>query len=165
MWLKYYKEPIILDKSRVYPIEDNTSKYSKPCGFWITDDSEDCWKSWCMSSDFNLEHLTHKHEIKIDESKILFLKSAIEVFEFTKEWGFDYKWSNYVDRVIGWKKLSEKYSGLIITPYQWDCRMPTITSWYYGWDCASGCIWDAMAIESVTLISIDKIEQKMEDAA
>jgi hypothetical protein len=23
--------------------------------------------------------------------------------------------------------------------------------WYYGWDCASGCIWDTSVIERVTL--------------
>jgi hypothetical protein len=26
--------------------------------------------------------------------------------------------------------------------------------WYYGWDCASGCIWDSAAVERVAQWSV-----------
>ena len=28
-------------------------------------------------------------------------------------------------------------------------RLDMETRWYYGWDCASGCVWDASAVQSV----------------
>ena len=37
--------------------------------------------------------------------------------------------------------------GIIISPYQWDCRLALESGWYYGWDCSSGCIWDISCIQ------------------
>ena len=54
------------------------------------------------------------------------------------------------DRYIDWPAVATDYPGLIIAPYQWSCRMSEFTRWYYGWDCASGCIWNADAIARVT---------------
>lgn len=31
-------------------------------------------------------------------------------------------------------------------------RLDNRCTWYYGWDCASGCIWDKDAIEHYYLI-------------
>jgi len=36
--------------------------------------------------------------------------------------------------------VSKEYDGIEIAPYQWDARLSLI--WYYGWDVASGCIWN-----------------------
>jgi hypothetical protein len=48
---------------------------------------------------------------------------------------------------IDWQRVAEQHQGIIITPYQWECRYSI--DWYYIWDCASGCIWDPDAIESI----------------
>lgn len=53
---------------------------------------------------------------------------------------------------IDWKKVTEEYQGIIISPYIWQRRLAPHTMWYYGWDVASGCIWDTDAIEEVKLV-------------
>ena len=46
---------------------------------------------------------------------------------------------------IDWPKVAERYDGIIIAPYQWSRRLDG-PMWYYGWDCASGCVWRARAV-------------------
>jgi hypothetical protein len=50
---------------------------------------------------------------------------------------------------IDWSKVAAKHQGIIIAPYCYARRLTYHTAWYYGWDCASGCIWDLKAIQSV----------------
>lgn len=50
---------------------------------------------------------------------------------------------------INWPMVADRYQGIVIAPYLWSRRMDG-GLWYYGWDCASGCIWDAAAVASVT---------------
>lgn len=49
---------------------------------------------------------------------------------------------------IDWVKVKPLYDGIIITPYQWRCRLDPDIFWYYSWDCASGCIWNLETIET-----------------
>jgi hypothetical protein len=159
MWLKYSSAPILpgeqwdRDQDRC----EETTSYSKPRGFWITDDSEDCWASWCLNEHFSLEDLTHKHEVVLDESNILILRSASDLDVFTHKFGFSRPWEyegrKYSDFCIDWRKVARRYDGLIITPYQWTKRLTL--NWYYPWDCSSGCIWRARAIIDVRLLEID----------
>ena len=51
---------------------------------------------------------------------------------------------------IDWNRVAKKYQGIIITPYIWERRLTTTCTWYYGWDVASGCIWDNKAIKEIT---------------
>ena len=84
-------------------------------------------------------------------------------YEFWKEWGgpSGNKWR---DRCINWRAVAGDYAGLIITPYQWSRRLEPY-SWYYGWDCASGCIWDPSAITDIKLIEIDHEVARPREAA
>lgn len=162
MWLKYSDSEIALDQRRQYEQPD-LGKYAKPHGFWITDDSEYCWRSWCVSNDFGLDRLTHRHEVEIDEARVLFLRSGADVWRFTRDHGVNHSWQGssrtWTDRCIDWRAVAKQYAGLIITPYIWECRLGEETSWYYGWDCASGCIWDASAILSVRLRSVEPLAE------
>ena len=147
MWLKYADAPIA--NEGLIDCEQSSgrpSSYKKPSGFWITDDSENCWRSWCMSERFSLESLTHKHEIVLDESNILILRCPYDLDDFSRDFGTSH-WC------IDWPKVAARYDGLIITPYQWERRMDH--DWYYGWDCASGCIWKANAIKDIRLVAVD----------
>jgi hypothetical protein len=36
--------------------------------------------------------------------------------------------------------LTDKYDGIEINPYQFEARYQYL--WYYGWDIASGCVWN-----------------------
>lgn len=164
-WLKYSSAPIMTGEywtrnQKTYPEDDDyRSDYEKPRGCWITDDSESCWREWCVGERFNLEALTHKHEIVLDESNILILRNAWELDDFTRQYGGTCLWGppgeprKYRNRYIDWQKVAGRYDGLIITPYQWERRMDL--NWYYTWDCASGCIWNADAIREIRLIEID----------
>ena len=49
---------------------------------------------------------------------------------------------------IQWAEVASLYDGIEIAPYQFERRLgyhseigKAVSDWYYGWDCASGCIW------------------------
>jgi hypothetical protein len=33
----------------------------------------------------------------------------------------------------------------------WECRLDPAAAWYYGWDCASGCVWNLEVIADVVV--------------
>jgi hypothetical protein len=167
MWLKYSDKPIsradFVDRKQ----SDDVSMYSKPCGCWITDDSDNCWVRWCLAESFGLKELTHKHEVVLDESRILILRTPADLDLFTDEYsvikplGERYNMAlgeRYNMVCIDWKKVASCWDGLIITPYIWQRRLNDRCSWYYGWDCASGCIWKASAILDIKLIGVAGVE-------
>ena len=64
--------------------------------------------------------------------------------------------SSYPREDIDWAAVARCYQGIIIPTYHFEFRFDThVSDWYYGWDCASGCIWDAGAIASVSLVRED----------
>lgn len=162
MWLKYSDRPILLGEQWDREQCSDLDALSKPCGFWITDDSEYCWRSWCIAERFVLDLLTHKHEIELEESNILFLRSVNDLDRFTYRYSVE-KWVGRRRNIIDWPRVAKEYSGIIITPYQWSRRMHDSCRWYYLWDCASGCIWQASAIKAIRLIDIDYEVAKKED--
>jgi hypothetical protein len=140
----------------------------KPWGLWISvEDYEDdtTWKSWCESESFRLRCLTHRHKIILKESaNILVLSSHEQIIEFSKQYPHndpaDYE--RFITRnrelpyvyMVKWKEVKAKYDGIIIAPYIWEARFCTCATWYYPWDCASGCIWNLECIESFELFEI-----------
>jgi len=139
--------------------------HPKPNGLWF--DVDESWKRWCEAVQFRLEDLRYRHTVSVlDTSRILFLRKAKDIGLFTREYGHNFsghirslqsseereafaqqygsdlfaeivgQFSNY----IMWEEVAEKYSGIIIHPYS---RAGSQTYlWYYGWNCAGGCIWD-----------------------
>jgi hypothetical protein len=107
----------------------------KPKGLWYACGFD--WVEWCEGENFRLEGIKHKFVLDIDFSDILVLDNNEKILDFSKKYGSDTK-HEYV--MINWKKVSEDYSGLEICPYSWGLRMKLM--WYYGWDVASGCIWN-----------------------
>jgi hypothetical protein len=145
------------------------SGHPKPNGLWF-DVNED-WKRWCEAVQFRLENLRYRHTVSIlDRSRILFLQRANEIDVFTKRYGcnlsgriqflqstkdmdvFTRKYGRDLfgdiqkqfSSYIMWGEVAEKYSGIIIVPYS-RTRSRTYL-WYYGWNCAGGCVWDTSAI-------------------
>jgi hypothetical protein len=174
MWLKYDSKPISLaeyaDRPQKGPREDGyRSDYQKPCGTWITDDSEHCWREWCTAENFIREKITHKHRVILDETNILFLRCAYDLDDFTRDFGVDIWWGpdghprKHMNRCIEWEKVSGVYDGIIITPYIWERRMDL--NWYYTWDCASGCIWNVRAIKAIDLIEVSELDAEKTEAA
>ena len=118
----------------------------KPNGLWIS--VGDDWKQWCEGNDLYLHSLKVETEIILkDDANILYLSKGYELDRFSYEFVVSLKipTTMYVD----WKRVSERYQGIIIAPYQWDHRINEKSQWYYGWNCACGCIWDANAVGEI----------------
>lgn len=107
--------------------------YSAPCG-------EDGWEHWCEAEDFGLGK--HKHLLEVDLSRVLVLRLSTDILCFHEKYGLDERYE------VDWDAVAKKFSGIEIAPYQWSLRLDSKVSWYYPWDCASGCIWDLSIVKS-----------------
>jgi len=165
--MKYYHWA--LDPVRLRKMSYLQSGHPKPNGFWF--DVDEDWKRWCEAMQFRPETFCYRHTVTIlDTSRILFLRSAKDIDAFTRKYARnlfgniqllqsssdneafarDYgrdlfadiqrQFSNY----IAWRDVAGKHTGIIITPYS-HARSRTYL-WYYGWGCASGCVWDTSVI-------------------
>jgi hypothetical protein len=146
--LHYSNAPI----ETLRPIPPSSDHDMKPRGLWVSVEGEDDWESWCKSEQFALDRLTVLHEVTLTpDANILRISDADAIFELGREYGKSPSWAGR-DRVysLDWPRLAARWQGLLIAPYQWSCRLHDQCFWYYGWDCASGCIWDVDAIATLT---------------
>ena len=135
-----------------------TTCHSKPHGLWVSVEGEDDWREWCLSEGFGLERLTHVHDVTLaDDENVLRLGGPAGIDAFTREFGE----RSYGSMGIRWHDVAARWQGIIIAPYVWARRLDGDAGWYYGWDCASGCIWDARAIASVTLREIVTLPERV----
>lgn len=128
----------------------------KPNGLWVSVEGEDDWASWCSSEMPKWIEGRAITEISISAAamhRVLVIENLPTFDAFHEQYAvvleFKKKWPKEIQsKDIDWARVSEAYAGIIIAPYQWDRRLNRKTQWYYGWDCASGCIWDIRVIES-----------------
>lgn len=130
-------------------------KRDKPHGLWFSvGDGPDSWREWCEREEFMLDSLVWRNVITFrDDARILRISGGRELDAFDDEYRpypDDPDWdalrlSRYA---IDWARVGERYQGIIIAPYCWSRRMDL--DWYYGWDCASGCVWDVSAIADIS---------------
>jgi hypothetical protein len=157
------------DPVRLRKMSYPQSGHPKPNGLWFDVNEE--WRRWCEAVQFRIENLQYRHTVTIlDTSRILFLRKGKDIDVFTRQYGHDFsgriqllqsakdsdvfarqygrdlfgdvqkQFSNY----IMWGEVAEKHSGIIINPYS-RARSRTYL-WYYGWNCAGGCVWDPSVI-------------------
>lgn len=125
----------------------------KPRGLWVSVEGDDDWKSWCLSEDYECQSLSNPHEIHLAKTaNILRLSCSDQLRGFTKRYGLRFR-SGSVIIDIDWPEVTSHYDGIIIAPYVWECRLDTTNTWYYSWDCASGCIWNASAVAKIVPLS------------
>jgi hypothetical protein len=145
----------------------------KPDGFWVSveDYKEDqTWKTWCEAEKIDLEKLRYRYLVKIKEgANILHLETSEHIIDFgVKYLANDQKdFDKFVKRRGGrpylyiyhikWHEVMKFWDGIIIAPYDWECRMLSETNWYDAWDCASGCLWNISAIESLIIDSMPNL--------
>lgn len=152
--LIHYSISPFLGPVRSVPLERQDGRHSaigKPDGLWVSVEEEGGfgWKEWCEGEDWGLLGLRYRSEIVLAaDANVLRLSSAHDIDEFSARFRGSSAETNYM-RGIDWKLVADAYSGIIIAPYIWERRLHEGTSWYYGWDCASGCIWDAAAVAEI----------------
>lgn len=123
----------------------------KPHGLWVSVDGEYDWKWWCEGEEFHLDRLECPHTVVlVPDHKVLVLSTEVALREFTEQYKCKEQLGIRHVMSMDWPLVATRHAGIIIAPYQWDCRMGEETFWYYPWDCASGCIWRSEAIASIT---------------
>lgn len=156
----FAEQAVSLDRTREYR-QTATTAHGKPRGFWVSVQGEDDWPTWCREENFGTHRLSTTHNVTLRaDSNVLFLTSPELLDAFTKTYGISEHKTlgrhSWTDTRIDWPRVATEYDGVIIAPYQWERRMGL--DWYYGWDVASGCIWNLTAIESVEATSFLMVE-------
>lgn len=138
--VKYDDHEINIDYNRQY-IQKFTSK---PTGFWVTIDHDYDWKYFCENNEYGIDRLKVKNYFNLKTDNMLIINNLKEFDHFNK-WYVDDNCSFNID----WDKISKQYDGILITDYFWERRLSKECKWYYGWDCASGCIWNLEVLEKI----------------
>jgi len=120
-------------------------KGPKPSGIWYACGNE--WISW-LTYEMPQWIGGYVYSFKVDESRMLMITNEQEFVAFEREYSVpDSSWGKTID----WAKVAMKYSGIEICPYQYSFRHSSM--WYYGWDVASGCVWEGSAVLEATLVA------------
>ncbi len=142
-----------------FPVEQTNfrSVYGKPKGLWYAAGKE--WIEWVERE---MPHWMGDRFYKITpSSKVLKINTLAKFQAFVQAYG-EMKPSMFqgqepqpqFDQYIDWRRVAKDYPGIEIAPYRQDCRLEY--AWYYGWDVASGCIWDKSGIKSIERIYLRK---------
>lgn len=145
----YSNEPVVTVRS----VEQGwrygmPSVYEKPSGLWVSVDGEDDWTAWCKSERFAIGTIHHRVWLA-PGANLLWCDCANDLDCLTERYGAERSGFSWRQIAIDWARVAGDYQGIIIAPYIWSRRLHDAYSWYYSWDCASGCIWDADAIELI----------------
>ena len=144
----------------VHSVEQTADgRNDKPTGLWFSvGDDEDGWRAWC--EDNMAEWIKDRIVTEVvltPTAKMLRLTGAEQIDAFTAEYSVTPTWASGMGErgslferyAIDWRRVASEYQGIIIAPYVWSRRIDDAARWYYGWDCASGCLWDAAAVASL----------------
>lgn len=134
-------------------VQDNRLPIHKPRGLWVSDEDDYGWSQWGKDNDFGIGKRAHAVTLA-PGAAILHIEDGAQLLAFTEEFGDNLGLmpGMMADRFIRWDRVAEAFDGILITPYQWERRLDDRLFWYYGWDCASGCIWNAAAIARIDLL-------------
>lgn len=123
---------------------------AKPGGLWVSIDGAHDWPSWCHAESFRLNWLRFRHVFELHPSqaeRVLHITDPLGIDMLTQRFGYDV---SGLRCFIDWPQVARRWAGVIIAPYQWSRRLEGGAPWYYGWDCASGCIWDTSVLRHVS---------------
>src|SRR5208337_1794164 len=129
------------------------SEYEKPQGFWLSVDGENDWASWCESENFGRGSIRH-NIVLANKANILYCRNSLNLDCLNERYGIELNDYSFTCYAIDWARIASEYQGIVIAPYVWQRRLHTGYSWYYSWDCASGCIWDASAVKRIDRIIV-----------
>lgn len=126
----------------------------KPKGLWVSAEGYgDTWLDYLVSAGQLRDGLLMQEVLLSPDANILRIRTTEE---------FDAFETDYVARqkhfriygLISWLSVARSCQGIVIAPWIDDRRWGSTPSglrggWYWGWDCACGCIWDPEAVESI----------------
>lgn len=121
----------------------------KPKGLWVSVDGPNDWPHYLDGLDAKPGR--YHYRIDLDFKNILQLCSRNDLKNFTHRYK---KYACGEMFSIHWVAVAQEYQGIVISPWMNSFNLSLNLIWYYGWDCASGCIWDANAIRNHTLTSV-----------
>ena len=124
----------------------------KPDGLWYGIGT--AWIDWMVREGYDQNpdwKDKHTFDIEIVSSKILILTTTKEFLDFEREFSTRDTILGSLYPMIDWQKVADRHSGIEIQKYFREFRHSH--KWYYIWDVASGCIWNADAVVSVKKIS------------
>lgn len=152
--IHYSASELAFDPGRCYAqVDDDAMVYGKPDGFWVSVPGADDWPSWCRGEEFRAHTFAHAAEVTLTaDANVLLLGSPAALDDFTERFGGP---SQLLGRAIRWGVVARQYDGIVIAPYQWSRRHSL--NWYYGWDCASGCIWNLNAVAGVRDVTAEAV--------
>lgn len=129
----------------------------KPVGLWFSTNKDDGWRSWCKSQDFRQDCFNYKTTIKFKpDAKILQLTNKQAVKKFWQKYGKPtgtggYAWEK---NALDWSQITKKYDAIYMPEYYNELRKQYY--WYDAWDCSSGCVWNADAIDRIETVPVEK---------
>jgi hypothetical protein len=150
--LSHWSDYPVVPRSSAQKPNGRRSPYEKPQGLWVSVDGPNDWKEWCLSENYAGLGGQRYRVCLVPTARIKTISSRDELVDFRKKYTGTNPWrgesgTEYEDIYIKWEDVAKDFQGIIIAPYQWECRLEE--PWYYSWDAASGCIWDADAILSI----------------
>ena len=107
----------------------------KPKGFWYGFGNE--WIDWVRSEmpDWEGKYI---YEVDIGNTNVLKIDTHFDLMKFHRKYAERKQIAR--DDLLDWSEVAKEYDGIEINPYQYEARYQYM--WYYGWDVASGCIWN-----------------------
>lgn len=159
MRLIHYSDKPLTKVRSIKHDEQRCGAYKTP-GLWVSVEGDHDWVAWCKGKQWGLGRLLCATEVVLaDDANVRHLASADDIDEFSLQF-HDSRRPIY-HRGLNWAAIRERWRGLIIAPYCWERRMADHTSWYYGWDCASGVIWDAKAVKELRQIDPPDLSEEV----
>lgn len=153
--LHFSAKPVVF----LHPVEQDPRPAYKPLGLWVSVGSS--WLEWCEAEQFSTQRYDYVTRVVLaDTANVLRLHSAHGLDQFTRQFAVWDEWQEQRDErnaSIDWWRVAEQYDGIVIAPYCFARRMKL--RWYYGWDCASGCIWDARAVASFESVPLTQFAE------
>jgi hypothetical protein len=134
------KQPLRAIKS-TNPV-GRANSVGKPNGFWFGVGSE--WIDW-TEEEMPQWKGDNLYAIEVDEKQCVVIENERDLRMFHNQY-------RTPDGMINWEKVAREYRGIIIKNYIPEARMKY--PWFYTWDVASGCVWDASAVKQVNQVSI-----------
>jgi hypothetical protein len=143
-----------------------------PTGFWWGINGS--WADWCLCAEFRGSE-KYFYELELDPKCLRVITTLKEFEDFEEEFSCGPPWEqderlaelmrpfrrhrgllrmDYID----WPAVAEQYAGVEINPYLYQKRLES--HWYYGWDCASGVLWDINVVKEFRLFAAYNSDSK-----